>query len=521
MKQAQLWGLSALLVAGAALPRLTTAAPNGCATLASLALPDAMITAAEPIAAGKYPKLEEAMRGRSGLNIAGRVQMDPNPAFCRVAATLKPTSDSDIKIEVWLPLAGWNGKMLAVGNFGGWAGAGSLMYNGMLTALYGGYATVSTDTGHGSSADEQGGRFALAHPAKVIDYAYRATHLMTVDAKAIIRTFYGKAPARSYMIGCALGGFEGLVEAKRYPLDYDGIVAGAPHEALARFSALQMYPDWLISQDPSRLISQAKYAMIHAAVVKQCASPIGQKDNLVDEPEKCNFDPGTLLCKGADAPDCLTAAQVDLMQRIYTGPVNPRTDQVIFPGPARGSELDVYSFANGQTPTVPVNMFRYLVFHDANWNWKAMDWDKDMTTAIATLHPLTDVDADLAAFFAHGGKLLLYIGWNDDHNPTELIDYYQSLVQSAGAAKTKNSLRLFIIPGMGHCSGGAGCDTFDKLGVLNAWVDQGRKPERIVASKVENGKVVRTRPLCAWPQVTKYNGSGDTNQATNFICSSS
>jgi feruloyl esterase len=511
--------VSALIVAGAALPQVATAA-SSCAEVAKLLLPDATITAAEPIAAGQYPKLEEAMRGRPGLNIAGRIQMDPNPAFCRVAATLKPTVDSDIKVEVWLPLSGWNGKMLAIGNFGGWAGAGSLMYNGMLTGLYDGYATVSTDTGHDASADEQGGRFALAHPTKVIDYAYRATHLMTVDAKAIIRAFYHRAPTRAYMIGCALGGFEGLVEARRYPLDYDGIVAGAPHEALARFSALQMYPDWLISQDPSRLIPQAKYAMIHSAVVKHCASPTGRKDNLVDEPDKCDFDPKELLCTGADAPDCLTAPQVYLMQRIYSGPVNPRTQEVIFPGPARGSELDVYSFANGQTPTVPVNMFRYLAFHDANWNWKTMDWDRDMTTAIDALHPLTDVDADLATFFDHGGKLLLYIGWNDDHNPTALIDYYQALVRNAGAKQTKNSLRLFAIPGMGHCSGGAGCDTFDKLGVLDAWVAQGRAPEHVVASKVENGKVVRTRPLCAWPQVARYKGSGDTDQAANFTCSS-
>jgi feruloyl esterase len=514
------WCATGLLAVCAVAPDVTMA-KDSCADLTKLALPDATVTAAEPIAAGQYAKLKEAMNGRSGLNIAGRLQMDPNPAFCRVAATLKPTADSDIKIEVWLPLKGWNGKMLAVGNYGGWAGAGALMYNGMLTGLYDGYATVSTDTGHGAGADEQGGKYALNQPAKVIDWEYRATHLMTVDGKSIVRAFYGKTPTRSYMIGCALGGAEGLIEARKYPLDYDGIVAGAPHTELPSFSAGQMYPGWLISEKPERLIPQAKYAMVHSAVVKRCASPIGQQDNLVDEPEKCDFDPAQLLCKGADAPDCLTAPQVDLLQRIYAGPVNPRTHEKIFPGLARGSELDMFGIANGREPTVPVNMFRYAVFHQADWNWKAMDWDKDMKSAIDTMRPLVDVDADLGPFFDHGGKLLIYIGWNDDHNPSDLISYYQSLVVKVGTPRTRQSLRLFTIPGMGHCSGSVGCDTFNKLSVLDAWVTRGRTPERIVAAKVEGGKVVRTRPLCAWPKVAKYKGSGDTSDAANFNCTAS
>ncbi len=513
--------LCALAITSSVLLHVSLAAANDCASVAKLVLPDATITSAESVAAGKYENLKEAMNGRSGLNIAGRLQMDPNPAFCKVAATLRPVADSNIKIEVWLPLSGWNGKMLAVGNYGGWAGAGALMYNGMLTGLYDGYATVSTDTGHGNTAAEQGGKYALNSPTKVIDWAYRATHLMTVNAKTIIKAFYGKAPSRSYMIGCALGGAEGLIEARKYPDDYDGIVAGAPHTELASFSALQMYPGWLISQDPNRLIPQVKYAMVHAAVVRRCASPIGQKDNLVDEPDKCDFDPRELLCRGADAPDCLTAPQVELLQKIYAGPVNPRTHESIFPGMARGSELDMFGIANGKEPTVPVNLFRYAVFHQADWNWQAMDWDKDMATAIEFMRPLVDVDADLEPFFNHGGKLLIYIGWNDNHNPTDLIDYYQSLVKQVGAQKTRSSLRLFTIPGMGHCSGGPGCDTFNKLSVLDAWVDKDRVPERITASKIESGKVARTRPLCAWPNVARYKGSGDTNDAVNFTCAPS
>jgi feruloyl esterase len=148
-----------------------------------------------------------------------------------------------------------------------------------------------------------------------------------------------------------------------------------------------------------------------------------------------------------------------------------------------------------------------------------MDWDRDINTAIDAMRPLVDVDADLAPFFDHGGKLLIYIGWNDDHNPTDLISYYQALVKKVGAPKTQQSLRLFTSPGMGHCSGCVGCDTFNKLAVLDAWVDHGRAPERIVASKIDNGKVVRSRPLCAWPKVARYRGSGDASKAESFSCS--
>ena len=505
-------------VAQAASPAAETASALSCGDVAKLALPNATVTMAESIAAGQYQVPEAAMRmgGRPGMNVAGRLALDPNPEFCRVAVTVKPSSESSIKVEVWLPLSKWNGKLLAIGNFG-WGG--SLMYAGMLTGLLDGYATVSTDTGHDDTVDGPGGQFALGHPEKLIDYAYRADHEMTIDAKAIVKKFYGRGPARSYWIGCSLGGLEGLIEAKRYPADYDGIVAGAPPNPLARFNSLQLWASWLISQEPSRLIPKDKYTMVHDAVVKQCASPVGQKDNLVEEPDKCNFDPRQLQCKGADAPDCLTAPQVDLLQQTYKGPTHPRTKEVIFPGPARGSELDLFGFASGQGPTVPLDLFRYVVFQDANWDWKTIDWDKDVSAAIGKVGPLMHVDSDLGPFFERGGKLLLYIGWTDYHNPQELIEYYEASIKHSGAEQTKRSLRLFTIPGMGHCAGGTGCDTFNKLGVIDAWVDQGKAPERIVASKVTDGEIVRTRPLCAYPKVAKYQGSGDTNDAANFTCS--
>jgi feruloyl esterase len=509
---------SAVIAMGWSVPAFaagTEISVSACSALAKLALPAATITSAESVGAGEYqmPPAVQGLSSRPGMNVAGRILSGPNPAFCRVAATLKPTTDSDIKIEVWLPQEGWNGKLLTAGNFG-WAG--SLMLGGMLTGLEAGYATASTDTGH----DGNGGKFALGHPEKLIDYAYRADHELTVDAKAVIKAFYGKGPTHSYWIGCSLGGLEGLIEAKRFPEDYDGIVAGAPPNPLARFNALQLWPDYLISQQPDRLIPKEKYAMVHQAVLNACASPIGRKQGLVDEPDKCGFDPAQLQCKGEDGPDCLTAPQVYLLQQTYRGPLNPRTKELIFPGPARGTELDMYNFASGEAPSVALDLFRYVAFQNPDWNWKTMDWDRDVAAAIEKVGPLMHVDADLKPFIDRGGKLLFYIGWNDYHNPEQLIDYYKSVMKSGGGEKARNSLRLFAIPGMGHCMGGAGCDTFDKLGAIDAWVARGEAPQRISAARVEEGKIVRTRPLCAYPEVARYKGSGDINDAVSFACSS-
>jgi feruloyl esterase len=505
------------IMAASSLPALAagTEGPNAaCSALAKIALPAATITSAEPVGVGEYlmPQAAQGLFNRPGMNVAGRIESGPNPAFCRVAATWKPSVDSEIKIEVWLPQAGWNGKLLTAGNFG-WAG--SLMLGAMLTGLEAGYATASTDTGH----DGNGGKFALGHPEKLVDYAYRADHELTVDAKAVITAFYGRAPTHAYWIGCSLGGLEGLIEAKRFPDDYDGIVAGAPPNPLTRFNALQLWPDYLISQQPSRLIPREKYAMVHQAVLKACASPIGLKQGLVDEPNRCGFDPAQLQCKAEDGPDCLTVSQVYLLQQTYAGPTNPRTGESIFPGPARGAELEMFNFANGEAASVALDLFRYAAFQNPNWNWKTMDWDKDVAAAIEKLGPLMHVDADLKPFIERGGKLLLYIGWNDYHNPEQLIEYYKSVMKSGGD-RARDSLRLFTIPGMGHCMGGSGCDTFDKLGAIDAWVAHGEAPQRIVAAKVDDGKISRTSPLCAYPLVAKYKGSGDTNDAANFVCGS-
>lgn len=501
-----------------------------CESLAKLDLPDATITMAQPVAAGEFKMADQSGPGGAvaqvaqvapgggpppGLTPAISLDQGSNPAFCRVAATLKPSSDSDIKIEVWLPLSGWNGKFLGIANTG-WAG--TVMYSGLLQGVQRGYAAGSTDDGHAEMSGVAHGSFIVGHPEKLIDYGNRAVHEMTVKSKAIVAAYYGMALKYSLFTGCSLGGMQALQEAYRYPADYDGIVAGAPANPMTLFNAAQLWPGWLIGKDPSRLIPAAKYTVIHQAALKACASPIGLKQGFIDDPEDCHFDPQVLICKGADSPNCLTAPQVELMRQIYTGPVNPRTRDAIFPGPPPGAELQLPMYAG----TTPMNnalaLYKYAVYQDPDWDWNAMDYDSSIALAQKNVDPQMRAESDLAPFIHRGGKLMIYIGWTDYHNPLELIAYYKKILKNAVDEKPGDSVRLFAIPGMDHCFGGYGCDTFDKLGTIDKWVETGKTPERIIASKLQDGKTIRTSPLCAYPKIASYKGTGDTEDAENFAC---
>ncbi|MFT8711386.1 tannase/feruloyl esterase family alpha/beta hydrolase [Komagataeibacter rhaeticus] len=499
-----------------ALTAVAQARAPDCAALARQALPDTTFTTVETVAAGSWqPPQDQLSRIMSapGMNLAGHARQAANPAFCRVAATLRPSPDSQIRTEIWLPLSGWNGKLLGVGNFG-WAG--SLMYYGMATGVAEGYAVASTDTGHDSATPEgQGGRFTLGHPEKMIDYAYRADHLMTVTARKLVRAFYGKKPAHAYWIGCSLGGLEGLIEAKRYPEDYDGIVAGAPPNPIVNFNAEQLWSGWMSYHDPALRVSRDKFHLLNAAVMNACASPVGKKQGFLDEPDRCAFTPEQLECKGGDTTKCLTANEVRAARNIYQGPVDPQTHQVIFPGPAKGSE-DGFS-ADGRAFPVALDLFRYAAFQNPDWDWTTLNWGTDIQEATRRVGPLLHVDDNLTPFLRRGGRLLLYIGWNDGHNPEQLASYYQAVQRNAGPVGA-DAVRLITIPGMGHCQGGAGCDTFSKLGVIDDWVSHGHAPEQVIAARVENGQVVRTRPLCAWPKVARHDGHGSMDDAASFAC---
>jgi len=484
----------------------TVAFASPCDTLAALALKDAAITRSELVAAGTFsPPGQQDAAGARANPYTGL------PEFCRVAATLTPTSDSDIKVEVWLPANGWNGKFQAVGN-GGWAGV--ISYGAMADALHAGYATASTDTGHVGGR----GTFALGHPEKLIDFAWRSEHEMTVTAKAIVRAFYGSAPKLSYWNGCSTGGRQGLKEAQKFPDDYDGIIAGAP----ANRTAISLWIADAVLKDPASYIPPGKYPVIHQAALDACDAGDGLKDGLIDDPSKCRFDPAVLLCKGADAPSCLTAPQVAAAKKIYSPAINPRTGHQLFSSLVPGTELGWGVQALGPEPSANIyDQYRYVVFKDPNWDWKTFNFDADVARGdLPENLVMNATDPNMRPFFSHGGKLLLYHGWSDPNVPTlNTIKYYNSVVENlGGASKAGGSVRLFLEPGMGHCGGGEGPSAFDKIGTLERWVEQGHAPDLIVASHVKDGKVDRTRPLCPYPRVAKYKGTGSIDDAANFVC---
>jgi feruloyl esterase len=479
-----------------------------CDSLTSLALPDTTITMAQVVPAGEFVAPGAGQGQKKG---GARNPYKDLPEFCRVTATLKPSSDSDIKVEFWLPTSGWNRKLQAVGN-GGWAGV--ISYSALADAVKAGYASVSTDTGHLGGS----GSFALDHPEKLVDFGWRSEHEMTVKAKAVTQAFYGNAPRLSYWNGCSTGGRQGLKEAQKFPDDYDGIIAGAP----ANRTAMALWAAFAVLKDKASFIPASKYPMIHQAVLNACDARDGVKDGLIDDPTRCNFDPKVLQCQGADGPSCLTAPQVEAARKLYAPGTNPRTGQVLFPSIVPGTELGWGVLASGPDPSANIwDHFKYVVYKDPNWDWRTFDFDTGIARAEQPENAVMNAtDPNLRPFFAHNGKLLLYHGWSDTNVATlNTIKYFKSVEDTmGGAAKTANNVRLFLEPGMGHCGGGEGPNLFDKVGTLEQWVEQGKAPEKIVASHLTEGKVDRTRPLCPYPQVAKYKGTGSIDEAANFAC---
>ena len=482
------------------------ASAASCESLASLSLPETTITMAQVVAPG-------AFAAPGGAESPGANAFAKLPSFCRVAATLKPTSDSDIKVEVWLP-SGWNGKLQAVGN-GGWAGA--ISYPAMAEALARGYATASTDTGHVGGR----GTFALGHPEKFIDFAYRSEHEMTVKAKAIVAAFYGNAPKYSYWNGCSTGGRQGLAEAQRYPDDFDGIIAGAQANPRTRLGAWHLTIGSAVLKDAAAFIPASKYPVIHRAVLAACDAADGLKDGLLNDPPRCHFDPAMLTCKGADGPDCLTPRQVEAA-KIIMSPVKTSRGEEIFPGYAPGTELGWGALLGGPEPTaVTLDHYKYVVFKDPNWDWRTFDLERDLAIAEKVdKGTINAIDPHLTPFTSRGGKLLMYHGWTDQMvGPGTSITYYDSVIKALGGpSKTMASVRLFMVPGMGHCRGGEGPNTFDMVAALEQWVEQGKAPDHILASHATNGVVDRTRPLCPYPQLATYKGSGSVDEAASFTC---
>jgi len=486
-------------------------AATTCDNLSKLSLPQTVITMAASVTPGAF-----APPASFSLSLQpGDVAYKNLPAFCRVAATLRPTSDSEIKIEIWLPpSAAWNGKFMAVGNGGQ---AGEIYYHKMGLPLTLGYAVASTDTGHEGKGDD--GSYALGHPEKIIDFGYRAVHEMVVKSKAIVAEYYSRNARFSYWNGCSTGGRQGLEDLQRYPGDFDGVIAGAP--AINPRSAAQI--TWVaqtVHRNEASFIPASKFPVIQKAVLNTCDANDGVKDGVLEDPVRCKFDPNAILCKGADGPDCLTAAQVDSARKIYSPAINPRTKEQIFPGFEPGSEKGWGFAASAQPPQLTLTGLRNRVFKDPNWDYKTFNFDSDVALLDRESQPVNAMDANLRPFFSHGGKLLQYHGWNDNLiAPRNSVNYYNSVADTlGGASKVNDSYRLFMVPGMAHCRGGDGTDRFDAISVLEQWVEKGKGPDSIIASRYVGDKVERTHPLCPYPQVAVYKGTGSTDDAANFAC---
>jgi feruloyl esterase len=483
-----------------------------CESLSALALPNTTITIAQSVAAGAF-----APPSHPWPKQPDRFAYNALPAFCRVAADIRPAKDSDIKFEVWMPLAGWNGKLQGTGN-GIWSG--EVWYWALGQALAAGYAAANTDTGHEGAVDDAS--FALGHPEKVTDFGYRAVHEMTEKSKSIIAAFYGNGPRLSYWNGCSSGGKQGLKEAQRFPLDYDGIIAGAPGNFWTHLMTGVLSVWQATVPDSISYIPPNKYPLIHKAVLDACDSIDGVKDGVLEDPRRCQFDPRDQQCKdGGDGSTCLTAPQVEAVRKIYAGVNTPRTGQQLYPGLEPGSELGWAFLAMFKNPGI--EHFKYLVFKNPDWNYRTLRLDADIVLANKLdKNTINAIDPNLKKFVQRGGKLLLYHGWNDQAlAPRNTVNYYNSVLSAmGGAAKVYGSVRLFMAPGMTHCGGGEGPNDFDAVGAMEQWVEKGNAPDRIIAAHHRAGQTDRTRPLCPYPQIAEYTGTGNINDAANFVCTS-
>ncbi len=433
------------------------------------------------------------------------------PGVCRVAATLKPSNDSDIRIEVWLPEK-WNGKLEGNGN-GGWSG--SIAPATLARGVERGYATVMTDTGHQGGS----GSFALGHPEKLIDFGYRSTHEMTVAAKAIVSAYYGQSPKLSYFTGCSAGGRQGLMEAQRFPDDYDGIVAGSPGANWSGRALLAVWIAQAVHKDDASFIPTSLFPLIHEAALAACDAQDGVKDGVIDQPSRCKFDPKVLACKGDATSGCLTAAQVETARRMYTAVTNPRTGAFIAPAFSPGSEMGWATMGSAQPLSLGTDLFRFVVFKDPDWDFRKFDFDADIERTMEASASLNALDPDLKKFATRGGKLIQYHGWSD---PQIAPGIERRVFQVGGGQGRCQGCGRFLSTIYGPRNGALHRRRWHqhvrRAGSAGAVGGAKKGAEQIPAARVRDGKTDRTRPLCPYPQVAVYKGTGSTDEALNFTC---
>ena len=482
-----------------------TTAPIACESLAQTTVTNGQVLSAETVPAGAFAP-------PGATNPTAAAAFKTVPAFCRVTLKLTPSSDSDIRVEVWLPQSGWNRKLQASGNGGL---GGTIPYPAMAASVRAGYAAAGTDTGHvGGNAD-----FVAGHPEKLVDFGHRAIHEMAVTAKTIVTRHYDSPPARAYFSSCSTGGRQALIEAQRYPDDFDGIVAGDPSWDQMRLYAARVWLNTYVNRSPAAVIPASKYPAIHGAVLARCDALDGVKDGVIEDPAKCSFDVATLTCSGEDRADCLTKDQVETANAMTRPIRDPQSGALLHPGRYYpGSELGWGGVAGPSPSGESHEGMRKIVF-TPDWDYHTIKVPDDVERAVkADKGLLHGGDPDLSRFFKRGGKLLMYHGWADPLvSPDTSLIMYKQIVDAVGAPAA-NSVALFMVPGMGHCQGGPGTDVFDKVAALDAWVESGKKPQTIEAAHMTAGVVDRTRPLCAYPATARYTGSGSTDEAKNFRC---
>jgi hypothetical protein len=495
---------------------------ENCDAMKDLKLADTTITSAERVS-GKLdaPGLDHPLQDL--------------PPFCRVTGIIRPTADSVIRFEAWLPESDWNQRFLGVGN-GGFAG--TIGYQNLAGNLKRGFATAGSDAGHQGQAEDA--TWAYEHPEKIKDFGWRAVHLTTERSKQIVAAYYGKPISKAYFDSCSDGGREALMEAQRFPQDYDGILAGAPANDWTHLNSSAVNTLQVTIGDPRAYISSLKLPAVQKAALAACDELDGVKDGIISNPEKCHFDPEVLLCKEEDSLECLTKPQLNSLRKYYTGGTDSAGKQ-IFPGYTMGDEAGAWpAWIVGQGPGAaagPVyvqNYFRYMVTGDTKWNLLTANVDKSVAEAVSkTSADLDSTNPDLSAFAARGGKLILYHGWNDPAiSPWNTVAYYHSVQKSMGSGKAAGFMQLYMAPGVEHCVGGPGPSAFGQLGIPTAsgpkygvfdalvgWVEEGTPAETVIATKYDaDHKAVMTRPLCPYPQIAKYKGTGDTKDAASFTC---
>jgi feruloyl esterase len=456
------------------------------------------------------------------------------PEYCRVVGLIQP----EVRFDVSLPTV-WNGRLYMFGN-GGFAGE-SLDNAGRVAqarrALARGFAVAQTNTGH-DGASEPGASFA-ATPQKFLDYAYRAVHVTVMTAKSIARSYYNTAPRRAYFDGCSTGGRQGLISAQRFPDDFDGIVVGAP---VLNFSGTMINYNAVQRALAAAPLTPEKVKLVADAAYAHCDKKDGVGDGVIEDPRQCGFDPSTHLprCGAAGGAACFTEGEIAALHTIYGA--TTRSSVEIFPGWPVSAEIGTAS--PGPSPVPPSRLsawvpwfvaapkiraiqvqfgetfMRYMAFGRPNpeYDWMTFDLEKDYDKLLPARTALDATDPNLARFRDRGGKIVSYFGWADPAlNPMMGIQYYESVNKTMGPS-TSTFYRMFMVPGLFHCGGGVGVNSFDVFTPLVEWVEKGKAPDTIRATRMVDGKAVMTRPLCPHPEVARYTGSGSTDDAANFAC---